>query len=229
MNSFKISPPLVHKKSSLPTFGAMLTFIASIPVIMVLWVAICSQFTRVEGTNETALYNVYVVMRALFAISAVAGAVIYDMKRASAAVIPAAALGFISSVFKVITNVSTYLNKKALAESLSIHSNYTQNYLDIAEAVLLMLTALFVCIYLLGLIKTGFPVVLVSIVSVIIVLYSVISYSTTYPVNDFNVLSRCYSIPYCLGVLLFCISSKTKAQIEGKVKKEKYVPRRMRK
>lgn len=229
MKSFKIACPLVHKKSSLPTFAALLGIIASIPVLMVLWVAICSEFTRVEGTNETALYNVYVCVRALFAVSVVAGAVIFDLRRASAALIPAAILGLVSSLFKLIITVSTYLDKKSMAEAISVNSSYTQNYIDITEAALLMLTALLAVIYILGLLKTAFPVILVSVISVIVVLYSVISYSTTYPVSDFTVLSRCYSIPYCLGVLLFCISSKTKAQIEGKVKKEKYIPRRMRK
>ena len=58
MKSFNLPFPLVHKKSSLPTFAVLMGILGAIPVIMVLWVAICSQFTRVEGTNETALYNV---------------------------------------------------------------------------------------------------------------------------------------------------------------------------
>ncbi len=229
MKSLKIACPLVHKKSTLPTIAALLGIIASIPVLMVLWVAICSQFTRVEGTNETALFNVYVWIRGLFAISVVAGAVVFDLRRASVALIPAAVFGLASSVLKLIITLSTYLDKKAMAEAISVNSSYTQNYIDIAEAALLTLTALLVTIYLSGILKTAFPVILVSVISVIVILYSVISYATTYPVSDFTVLSRCYSIPYCLGTLLFCMASKTKAQIEGKVKKEKYVPRRMRK
>lgn len=229
MKSLKIACPLVHKKSTLPTLAAVLGIIASIPVFMVLWVAVCSQFTRVEGTNETALYNVYVVMRALFAVSIVAGAVVFDLRRASVALIPASVLGLASSLIKLIIAASTYLNKKAMAEAISIQSSYTQNYIDIAEAALLTLTALLVLVYLLGILKTAFPVILVSVITVILILYSVIFYSTTYPVSDFTVLSRCYTIPYCLGILLFCMSSKTKAQIDGTVKKEKYVPRRMRK
>lgn len=229
MKSFKISFPLVHKKSSLPTLGAFLGIIAAIPVLMVMWVAILSQFTKVEGTNETALYNVYICIRALFAISLVASVVVYDLKRASAALLPAAATGLLSSIIKFIIALSTYSEKKAIAEAMSIHSSYTQNYIDIAEASLLLLTALFALIYLLGIFKTPFPVIFVSVITIVFMLYAVISYSVTYQAENFAVISRAYSIPLSLGVLLFCLSSKTKAQIEGKVKKEKYVPRRMRK
>ncbi|MBQ2688327.1 MAG: hypothetical protein IJF52_06865 [Clostridia bacterium] len=228
MKSFKISFPLVHKKSSLPTLAALLAVVAAIPVLMVLWVAVCSAFTRVEGTNETALYNVYVWVRAIFAITLIAGAVVYDLRRASVALLPGAALGLVSSVIKFIIAFSTYLNKKALADALSISSSYTQNYIDIAEAALLLITSAFVIIYLLGILKTAFPVIFAAVISALVILYSVISYSTTYEASDFTVLSRCYAIPCCIGLLLFCLSSKTKAQLEGKVKKEKYVPRRMR-
>lgn len=228
MKSFKIAFPLVHKKSAMPTLGAFLAIIAAIPILMVMWVALCSQFTRVEGTNETALYNVYVCVRALFAIALVAGAVVYDMRRASVALLPASALGLLSGIMKLIISVSTYAEKKALADAMSIHSSYTQNFIDISDAALLLLTALLLLIYLLGLLKTPFPVILAAVVSFIVVLYSVISYSTTYQASEFTILSRAYSIPLSLGVILFCISSKSKAQIEGKVKKEKYVPRRMR-
>ncbi len=228
MKSFKIAFPLIHKKSALPTFGAFLGIIAAIPILMVIWVAMCSQFTRVEGTNDTALYNVYVCVRALFAITLVAGVVVYDMRRASVALLPASVLGFVSSLMKLIISVSTYTERKALANAMSIHSSYTQNYIDIAEAALLTLTALLTLIYLLGLLKTPFPVIFASVITAIVVLYAVISYSTTYQASEFAVLSRAYSVPLTLGVLLFCLSSKSKAQIEGKVKKEKYVPRRMR-
>lgn len=228
MKSVKIAFPLVHKKSSMPTLGAFLGFIAAIPMLMVMWVSLCSQFTRVEGTDGTALYNVYVCIRALFAISVVAGGVVYDLRRASVALLPAAGLGFISALIKLIINISAYLDKKALAEAISIHSSYTQNYIDITESALLLLTALLTLLYLLGMLKTAFPAVLSTVITALVVLYSVISYTTTYQVSDFTVLSRGYTIPLCVGVLLFCLSSKSKAQIEGKVKKEKYVPRRMR-
>lgn len=228
MKSFKISFPLVHKRSSLPTLAVLLGIIGSLPVLMVIWVALCSQFTRVEGTNESALYNVYVCVRALFAIALLAGVTVYDLRRASVALLPAAGLGFVSGIMKLIVAISTYSDKKALDESLSMHSSYTQNYINIAEAALLAITAALVILYLIGILKTAFPTIFVAVVTTIVILYSVISYSTTYPVSDFTVLSRCYAVPYCLGVLLFCMSSKTKAQIEGKVKKEKYVPRRMR-
>lgn len=228
MKSFKIAFPLVHKKSSLPTLGAFLGIITAIPILMVMWVAMCSQFTRVEGTNETALYNVYVCIRALFAISLVAGAVVYDLRRASVALLPAAGIGFISGLMKLIIAVSTYADKKAIADAMSIHSSYTQNYIDMAEAGLLLLTAIFALVYLLGLFKTPFPVIFAAVITAVFMLYAVISYSITYQATDFAVLSRAYSIPLSLSVLLFCLSSKTKAQIEGKVKKEKYVPRRMR-
>ncbi|MDO4419694.1 MAG: hypothetical protein Q4B92_04945 [Ruminococcus sp.] len=228
MKSFKISFPLVHKKSSLPTFAMLLGVLASLPVLMVMWVAMCSQFTRVEGSNETTLYNVYISLRAIFAISAVAGVVVYDLKRASVALLPAAGLGFVSSVLKLIVAFTTYSNKKALDASISMQSSYTQNYVDIAEAALLLITAVLALIYLLSVLKTAFPVIFASVITTIVILYSVISYSTTYIVSEFTVLARCYAIAYCLGLLLFCISSKTKAQLEGKVKKEKYVPRRMK-
>lgn len=228
MKSFKISFPLVHKRSSLPTLAVLLGIAGALPILMVMWVAICSQFTRVEGTNETALYNVYVCTRALFAISLLAGGAVYDMRRASAALIPAAGLGLISSVMKLIIAMSTYSSKLALDASLSMHSNYTQNYIDIAEGALLAITAVLVVLYLIGILKTAFPAIFAAVITTIVILYSVISYSTTYQVNEFTVLSRCYAIPICLGILLFCISSKTKAQLEGKVKKEKYVPRRMK-
>lgn len=229
MKSIKIAFPLVHKKSSLPTFGAFLGIIAAIPIMMVMWVAMCSQFTKVEGTNETGLFNVYVCIRALFAIALVAGVVVYDLRRASVALVPAAGIGFLSAFIKLFIAISTYSEKKALAEAMSIHSSYTQNFIDIAEAGLLLLTALFMLVYLLGLLKTPFPVIFASVISVIFMLYAVIAYSTTYQASDFAVISRAYTIPLSLGVLLFCLSSKTKAQIEGKVKKEKYVPRRMKK
>lgn len=228
MKSFKISFPLVHKRSSLPTLALLLGIVGSLPVLMVMWVAFCSQFTRVEGTNETALYNVYVCVRALFAVALLAGGAVYDMRRASVALVPAAGLGFISSVMKLIINMSVYLDKKALADAMSINSSYTQNYIDIAESALLTITAVLVLLYLLGILKTAFPTIFAAVISTIVILYSVISYSTTYPVSEFTVLSRSYAIPYCLGILLFCFSSKTKAQLEGKVKKEKYVPRRMK-
>ncbi len=228
MKAFKISFPLVHKKSTLPTFAALLGIIASIPVLMVLWVAICSEFTRVEGTNGTALYNVYVCIRSLFAVTAVAGLVIYDFRRASVALLPAAVLGFTSSIIKLIIAVSTYIEKKSLAETMSIHSSYTQNFIDIFETALLMLTAALALMYLLGVLKTSFPVIFSGVILIIVILYSIISYSTTYSVSEFTVLSRCYTLPYCIGLMCYCLSSKTKAQLEGKVKKEKYVPRRMR-
>lgn len=228
MKSFKIAFPLVHKKSSLPTFAALLGILASLPVLMVIWVALCSQFTRVEGTNETAMYNVYVCVRALFAIAVVAGVVLYDLRRASVALLPAAGLGFVSSIIKLIIALSTYMDKKSMAEAMSIHSSYTQNFIDIAEAALLLITAALTLVYLLGILKTAFPVIFAAVIATIVILYSVISYSTTYHVSEFTVLSRSYTVLYCLGVLLFCLSSKTKAQIEGKVKKEKYVPRRMK-
>lgn len=228
MKSFKISFPLVHKRSSLPTLAVFLGIIGSLPVLMVMWVAICSQFTRVEGTNETAIYNVYVCVRSLFAISLLAGGAVYDLRRASVALAPAAGLGLISSIMKLIIAFSTYSNKKALDTMLSMNSSYTQNYIDIAEAALLAITAVLVLLYLFGVLKTAFPAIFAAIITTIVILYSVISYSTTYPVSEFTVLSRSYAVPYCVGILLFCISSKTKAQLEGKVKKEKYVPRRMR-
>lgn len=228
MKSFKISFPLVHKRSSLPTLALLLGIIGSLPVLMVMWVALCSQFTRVEGTNETVLYNVYVCVRALFAVSLLAGVAVFDLRRASVALVPAAGLGFVSSVMKLIIAFSTYTSKKALAESLSMHSSYTQNYIDIAEAALLTITAALVLLYLFGVLKTAFPAIFAAVITTIVVLYSVISYSTTYQVSEFTVLSRCYTIPYCIGILLFCLSTKTKAQLEGKVKKEKYVPRRMK-
>ena len=229
MKSFNLPFPLVHKKSSLPTFAVLMGILGAIPVIMVLWVAICSQFTRVEGTNETALYNVYVCIRALFAVAVVAGGVIYDLRRASAALLPAAVLGLMSSFTKLIIAMSVYSDKKALADSMSIHANYTQNYIDMGEAAFLTITAVLTLLYLLGILKTSYPLIFAAVVSVIIVLYSVISYSTTYNASNFTVLSRCYAIPLCIGALLFSISSKSKAQINGTVKKEKYVPRRMRK
>ncbi len=228
MKSLKISSPLVHKRSTLPTFAVLLGILGSLPVLMVMWVAICSQFTRVEGSNETALYNVYISIRAIFAISVVAGAVIYDLKRASIALLPGAGLGLVSGILKLIVAFSTYSSKKALDASISMQSSYTQNYIDIAEAALLLITAILALIYLLGILKTAFPAIFAAVITTIVILYSVISYSTTYPVSEFTVLTRCYAIPYCLGLLLFCISSKTKAQLEGKVKKEKYVPRRMK-
>ena len=228
MKSFKISFHLVHKRSSLPTLTLLLGILGSIPVLMVMWVAFCSQFTRVEGTNGTSLYNVYVCVRALFAISVLAGVTVYDLRRASVALVPAALLGFASGVMKLYIAFSTFTAKKALNESLSMHSSYTQNYTDIAEAALLTITAVVFILYLFGVLKTAFPVIFPAVITTIVVLYSVISYSTTYSASEFTVLSRCYTIPFCIGVLLFCLSSKTKAQLEGKVKKEKYVPRRMR-
>lgn len=229
MNSLKISFPLVHKRSSLPTLCIFLAILGSLPILMVMWVAICSQFTRVEGTNETALYNVYICVRSLFAVTLLAGVTFLDLRRASVSLLPAVVLGLVSSVLKFIINFSVYSNKKAIAESMSIHSSYTQNYMDIAEAGLLFVTCALSLVYILGLLKTSYPVVFASIITSIFLLYSVISYTTTYTVSQFTVLTRGYAIPLTLGVLLFCLASKTKAQIEGKVKKEKYVPRRMRK
>lgn len=228
MKSFKISFPLVHKKSSLPTFAALLGFIASIPVFMVLWVAICSQFTRVEGTNETALYNVYVCVRAVFAITLLAGVVIYDLRRASVALLPGAALGFVTAVLKFIIAFSAYLNKKAIADSMSISSSYTQNFIDIFEAGLLTITAVLTLLYLLGFLKTSFPCIFITVITTLVILYSVITYSITYQASNFTVFNRCYTIPYCLAILLFCFSSVTKAQLDGTAKKQKYVPRRMK-
>lgn len=228
MKSSKIPFPLVHKKSSLPTMAVLMGIIGSIPVLMVLWVAICSQFTKVEGTNETALYNVYVWMRALFAVSVVAGGVIYDIRRASIALLPASVLGLISSFTKLIIAMSVYFDKKTFADSMSMKANYTQNYIDMAEAAFLFVSAVLMVLYLVGLLKTGYPLIFGTIVTIIIVLYSVIYYSTIYPVSNFTVLSRCYAVPLCIGAILFAVSSKTKAQINGTVKKEKYVPRRMK-
>ena len=228
MKSVNTPFPLVHKKSSLPTFAVLMGILGSIPVIMILWVAICSQFTRVEGTNDTSLYNIYVVLRALFAISVVAGGVIYDIRRASCMLLPACILGLISSFTKLIISMSVYVDKKTLADSMSIRANYTQNYIDMAEAAFLTITAALALLYLLGLIKNAYPLIFAAVISIIIVLYSVIVYSTTFAASNFTILSRFYSIPFCIGVLLFSVSSKSKAQINGTVKKEKYVPRRMK-
>ena len=133
-----------------------------------------------------------------------------------------------SSFTKLIIAMSVYSDKKALADSMSIHANYTQNYIDMGEAAFLTITAVLTLLYLLGILKTSYPLIFAAVVSVILVLYSVISYSTTYNASNFTVLSRCYAIPLCIGALLFSISSKSKAQINGTVKKEKYVPRRMK-
>lgn len=228
MNISKIPFPLVHKKSSLPTFAVLMGILGSIPVFMVLWVAICSQFTRVEGTNETALYNVYIVLRALFAVSVIAGGVIYDIRRSSAMLLPAGVLGLISAFTMLIIAMSVYVDKKALADSMSIRANYTQNYIDMAESAFLAITAALTLFYLLGLIKTAYPLIFGAVISAVIMLYSVIVYATTYDAGTFTTLSRCYAIPLCIGVLLFSLSSKSKAQINGTVKKEKYVPRRMK-
>lgn len=228
MKSSKTPFPLVHKKSSLPTFAVLMGILGSIPVVMILWVAICSGFTRVEGTNGTAIYNVYVWIRALFAISVVAGGVIYDIRRASVALLPASVLGLISGFTKLIIAMSVYSDKKALADSMSIRANYTQNYIDMGEAAFLTVTGVLFLMYMIGLLKTGYPLIFSSIAASIIMLYSVIFYSTTYAAGNLTILSRCYAVPFCIGALLFAISSKSKAQINGIVKKDKYVPRRMK-
>lgn len=229
MKSLKISFPLVHKRSSLPTLCIFLAILGCLPILMVMWVALCSQFTRVEGTNETVFYNVYICIRAIFALALLAGVTVFDLRRASVALLPAAVLGVISSAMKLIIDFSAYTNKKALAQSLSMHPSYTQNYIDIAQAGLVFITCALVLVYILGLLKTGFPVILSAVASVIIILYSVISYATIYTVSGYTLFVKIYTVPLTIGAILFCLSSKTRAQIEGKAKKEKYVPRRMRK
>ncbi len=228
MKLSKISFPLVHKRSTLPTLCVLFAIVGSVPILMVMWVAACSQFTRVEGTNETALYNVYICIRAIFALTLLVSVAVYDTRRASAALLPAVFLGLISTLLRLLVAMTSYLNKKSLANAISVHPNYSQNYIDLASAALLFITAVVLTIYLVGLFKTSFPVILFTVVTLIFELYSVISYSITYQPDNFTVISRFYAVPICLGVTLFCISSKTKAQLEGKVKKEKYVPRRMK-
>ena len=226
MKSSKISFPLVHKKSSLPTFALFTSIVGALPMLMVMWVAICSKFTNVEGTNGTDIYNVYVSVRAIFAIVLVASLVLYELRRASVVLLPTAVLGFISSTMKLIISFSDYANKKALAEAMSMHPSYTQNFIDIAEAAVLTLTAAALLLYLLGIFKTSFPVIFVDVITIVMLLYSVISYSVTYEVSEYTVFCRCANIFVCASVLLFCLSSKTRAELEGKVK---YVPRRMKK
>lgn len=228
MKKTKVMFPLVHKRSTLPTVALIFTIAAAIPILMVLWVSICSQFTRVEGSNGTAFYNVYIWIRSIFALFLLAGTTVYDLRRASVALLPSTCLGVICSFAKLIINMNIYMDKKALADSMAIHSSYTQNYLDIAQSALLMITAVLMLIYLLGFFKTSFPVIFVSVITLIFISYCVISYSVTYLMDSFSVLSRSYGIPLCVGILLFCLSSKTKAQLTGAIKKEKYVPRRMK-
>ena len=226
MKSSGIAFPLVHKRSYLPILAVVFGIIGAIPAFMVFWVAVCSKFTRVEGGNGTDLYNVYVCVRALFVITGVGCLVAYCLRRASVALLPATIPGLASGVLKLIITIKEYTGKKAVAEALNMHPSYTQNYVSIAEAALFALTALLFLLYLLGIINSGFPAVMTSVLGAILSLYCVISYTSTFAVNQFNTFSKCYAAPICIAVLFICASSKSKAQIQGKTK---YKPRRMKK
>lgn len=225
MKSFKIAFPLVHKKSSLPTFAVFLGVICAIPALMVMWVALLSQFTRVEGSNSTEFYNVYVCIRAVAASVFVAGLAVYDCRRASVALVPAAIMGLISSLMKLIIVFTDYMDKKALADSMGIHPSYSQNYIDMSEAALVLLLLVAGMLYLFGVLKTSFPVIFISVITLVVIMYSVITTATTYEVSEYTIFCKAYGVPLCLSILMICLSSKSKKQIEGTVK---YKPRRMR-
>lgn len=235
MKSFKLSFPLVHKTSVLPNLALVLGVLGSLPMLMVLWEGILSQFTRLEANNlvtgalpykvDQTLYLIYVWVKAITGIVAVASLAVYTCKRASAALLPPCVLGIISAVIKLIIVMTDYTNRKALNDSMHMNASYTQNYINIAEAAMLLITVVAAMIYLLGFLKTGFPVILLSVLTTIFVLYSVISYAG-FEVGAYSVLCRCYAVALCPAIICVCLSSKTKKQISGTTK---YQPRRMRK
>lgn len=235
MKSLKISFPLVHKTSFLPNLALILGILGALPMLMVLWEGLLSEFTRLEGNNlvtgalpykaDASLYTFYVWIKGICAIVTVASLAVYTCKRASVALLPAAITGLVSAVIKFIIVASDYTNRKELNDSMNMHASYTQNYINIAEATMVLITIVAAIVYLLGLLKTNFPVILLSVLTTIFVLYSVISYAG-FEVGVYSVLCRCYAVALCPAILCVCLSSKSKKQIEGK---GKYQPRRMKK
>ncbi len=218
MKSSKIAFPAVHKNSAMPTLAVFLGILCAIPILMIMWVALLSKFTRVDGSNSTVLYNVYVTLRAVAAIIFVGCLAVYDCRRSSVYLIAPAVLGLITSSIRLVLVFSSYLDKKELADAMSMHPNYSQNYIDMAESSLIFIMLATVLLYLFGALKNAFPVIFVSVISVIISMYSVITCATTYEVPAYTIFYKTYGAALGLSVLLVAISSKTRAQIESKAK-----------
>lgn len=218
MKSSKIAFPPVHKNSALPTLAVFIGILCSLPILMIMWVAICSQFTRVEGSNSTDLYNVYVTLRAVSAMVFVGCLAVYDCRRSSVYLIAPTIMGLFTSCIKLVLVFSAYLDKKELADAMSMHPNYSQNYIDMAEASLIFIMLATLLLYLFGVLKNAFPVIFVTVISVIISMYSVITCATTYEVESYVIFYKTYGATLGLCILLFSLSSKSRAQIESKAR-----------
>lgn len=218
MKSSKIAFPLVHKNSALPTLAVFAGILCALPILMIMWVALCSQFTRVEGSNSTDLYNVYVSIRAVSAIVFVGCLAVYDCRRSSVYLVAPAVLGLITSCIKLVLVFGAYLDKKEIADAMSMHPNYSQNYIDMAEASLIFITLATVILYLFGVLKNAFPVIFVTVIAIIISMYSVITCATTYEVPAYTIFYKTYGATLGLSILLFSLSTKSREQVVTKAK-----------
>ena len=208
--------PAANKASKLPYLILFLAVLSSIPLFAMGFVAFASEFTRIYSSNGSALYVTYFWLRTVLAPVSLICLSAFAVKKLVPPMAVLALFSLIVCSMKLGVSIVSYADKMSSAELMSIQPNYTQNYMDLSESILLVILTVSALLYFTGVIKTAFPILMFATLASIIILYSIISAATTYEMNLYDVMCRSYGVPYCLGSIAICFCVKPKHASKGR-------------
>lgn len=215
----KNKPEIKEKNMVYIVITVLLSLLSLVLLMLPVIVNIMNGFAEAQGKSDI----IYYIFRGLFGVSIAVGVSIFAVKKDASAVAIPCLVGFITSLFPLYDGVSSLTNAYTVAKQLSMSVGFGPYLVTIGESLLCTLLCLFTLLFVCGILKQSFVILLISVVTCLSVAFTAINNYVTYDITIFEVLSFGYTaiasiIPL---VLVFAVKPSQRSETRYKARRMK--------